>query len=75
MRAKRIRGAMKTLFRLDERIGRSKWRKAEPSRRELTRDELIQRLAVAGSKVGGSSPCRAMSNRSRIWRFCWIGSD
>ncbi len=54
MRAKRIRSAMKTLFRLDERIGRSKWRKAEPSKRELTRDELIQRLAVAGSKAGGS---------------------
>ena len=54
MRAKRIRSAMKTLFRLDGRIGRSKWRKAEPSKRELTRDELIQRLAVAGSKAGGS---------------------
>ena len=54
MRVKRIRGAMKTLFRLDERIGRPKWRKAEPSKRELTRDELIQRLAVAGSKAGGS---------------------
>ena len=54
MRAKRIRGAMKTLFRLDERIGRAKWRKAEPSKRELTRDELIRRLAVAGSKAGGS---------------------
>ena len=54
MRVKRIRSAMKTLFRLDERIGRAKWRKAEPSKRELTRDELIQRLAVAGSKAGGS---------------------
>lgn len=54
MRAKRIRSAMKTLFKLDARIGRAKWKKAEPSRRGLTRDELVGRLAVAGSKAGGS---------------------
>ena len=54
VRAKRIRSAMKTLFRLDGRIGRSKWRKAEPPKRELTRDEPIRRLAVEGSKAGGS---------------------
>lgn len=52
MRVKKIRGAMKTLFSLDARIGRKKWRDAEPSKRELTRDELIRRLAVAESKAG-----------------------
>ena len=52
MRAKKIRGAMKTLFAIDARIGRSKWRKAEPSKRKLTRDELISRLAVAEAKAG-----------------------
>ena len=36
MRVKRIRSAMKTLFRLDERIGRSKRRKAVSSKRKLT---------------------------------------
>ncbi len=52
MRVKKIRGAMKALFAIDKRIGRSRWRKIEPSRRELTRDELIMRLAVAESKAG-----------------------
>ena len=52
MRVKKIRGAMKTLFAIDARIGRSKWRKAEPSDRELSRDELLKRLAVAESKAG-----------------------
>ena len=52
MRVKRIRGAMRALFAIDRRIGRSKWRKAEPSRQKLTRDELISRLAVAESRVG-----------------------
>jgi len=52
MRIKKIRGAMRTLFAMDERIGRGKWRKSEPSRRELTRDELLKRLAVAESKAG-----------------------
>ena len=43
-----IRGAMKTLFAtIDARIGRAKWRKAEPSKRTLPRDELVSRLAVA----------------------------
>ena len=50
MRAKRIRSAMKTLFKLDARIGGAKWKKAEPSRRGLTRDELVGRLAVAGRR-------------------------
>lgn len=52
MRVKKVRGAMKTLFALDARIGRSKWRKAGPSKRELTRDELVSRLAVAKAKAG-----------------------
>ena len=52
MRVKKIRGAMKTLFALDKRIGRSKWRTIEASERKLTRDELIRRLAVAESKAG-----------------------
>lgn len=43
---------MKTLFALDKRIGRSKWRTIEASGRKLTRDELIRRLAVAESKAG-----------------------
>ena len=52
MRVKKIRGAMKTLRAIDERLGRSKWRRAEPSKRELGRDELIARLAVAETKAG-----------------------
>ena len=52
MRVKKIRGAMKTLFSIDRRIGRSKWREPEPIRRQMTRDELISRLAVAQSKTG-----------------------
>ena len=52
MRVKKIRGAMKTLRAIDERLGRSKWRRAEPSKRELGRDELIARLAVAKAKAG-----------------------
>ena len=52
MRVKRVRGAMRALFAIDRRIGRSKWRKAEPSRQKLTRDELISRLAVAESRAG-----------------------
>ena len=52
MRVKKIRGAMKTLFALDKRIGRSKWRTIEASERKLTRDELVRRLAVAESKAG-----------------------
>ena len=43
---------MKTLFALDKRIGRGKWRTIEASERKLTRDELIRRLAVAESKAG-----------------------
>ena len=54
MRVKRIRRAMDRLFKLDRRIGRAKWKKAEPSKRELTRDELIKSLAVAEEKAGGS---------------------
>ena len=52
MRAKKIRGAMKTLRAIDERLGRSRWRKIEPSKRELGRDELVARLAVAKAKAG-----------------------
>ena len=52
MRAKKIRSAMKTLFAIDARIGRSKWRKAETPDRGLSRDELLKRLAVAESKAG-----------------------
>jgi len=52
MRVKKIRGAMKTLFAIDARIGRAKWRKAGVSKRELSRDELLKRLAVAESKAG-----------------------
>ena len=52
MRVKKIRGAMKTLFALDRRIGRGKWRTIEASERKLTRDELVRRLAVAESKAG-----------------------
>ena len=52
MRVKKIRGAMKTLRAIDERLGRSKWRRSEPSKRELGRDELIARLAVAEAKTG-----------------------
>ena len=52
MRVKKIRGAMKTLRAIDERLGRSKWRRIEPSKRELGRDELIARLAVAEAKAG-----------------------
>lgn len=52
MRVKKIRGAMKTLRAIDERLGRSKWRRIEPSKRELGRDELISRLAVAKAKAG-----------------------
>ena len=52
MRAKKLRAAMKTLRALDARLGRSKWRKAAPSKRPLSRDELICRLAVAKSKAG-----------------------
>ena len=52
MRMKKIRVTMKTLFSIDARIGRSKWRKTEPSDRELSRDELLKRLAVARG-VGG----------------------
>ena len=52
MRVKKIRGAMKTLRAMDERLGRSKWRRIEPSKRGLGRDELIARLAVAETKAG-----------------------
>ena len=52
MRVKKIRGAMKTLFAIDGRIGRAKWKASEPSRRKLERDELISRLAVAKAKAG-----------------------
>ena len=52
MRVKKIRGAMKTLRAIDERLGRSRWRRIEPSKRELGRDELIARLAVAEAKAG-----------------------
>jgi len=52
MRIKKIRGAMRTLFAIDERIGRNRWRKAGPSKRELSRDDLLKRLAVAESKAG-----------------------
>ena len=52
MRVKKIRGAMKTLRAIDERLGRSRWRRIKPSKRELGRDELIARLAVAETKAG-----------------------
>ena len=52
MRVKKLRGAMKTLFAVDERIGRVRWRKAGPVKRELSRDELLKRLAVAEAKAG-----------------------
>ena len=52
MRVKKIRGAMKTLRAIDERLGRSRWRRIEPSKRVLGRDELIARLAVAEAKAG-----------------------
>lgn len=52
MRVKKIRGAMKTLFALDRRIGRSKWRDVKPSKQTLSRDELIGRLEVAKSRAG-----------------------
>ena len=52
MRVKKIRGAMKALFAIDARIGRAKWKAAEPSKRKLGRDELISRLAVARTKAG-----------------------
>ena len=52
MRVRKIRGAMKTLFAIDKRIGRARWGKAEPSKQELTRDDLVARLAVAKSKAG-----------------------
>ncbi|MBO7088425.1 MAG: IS1634 family transposase, partial [Lentisphaeria bacterium] len=52
MRMRKIRAEMKTLYAIDGRIGRSKWRMIEPSRRQLTRDELIGRLEVAKSKAG-----------------------
>ena len=60
MRVRKIRAVMKTLFAIDERIGQSKWRKIEPSKRLLTRDELIGRLEVAKSKAG------------RAWKFIEI---
>jgi transposase len=52
MRVKKIRSAMKTLRAMDERLGRSKWRRIKPSKRGLGRDELIARLAVAETKAG-----------------------
>ena len=52
MRVKKLRGAMKTLFAVDERIGRVRGRKAGPVKRELSRDELLKRLAVAEAKAG-----------------------
>ena len=52
MRVKKLRGAMRTLFAVDERIGRVRWRKAGPVKRELSRDELLKRLAVAEAKAG-----------------------
>ena len=52
MRVKKLRGAMKTLFAVDGRIGRVRWRKAGPVKRELSRDELLKRLAVAEAKAG-----------------------
>ena len=52
MRVKKIRGAMKTLRAIDGRLGRSRWRRTEPSERELGRDGLIARLAVAATKAG-----------------------
>ena len=35
MRVKKIRGAMKTLRAIDERLGRSRWRRIEPSKSAL----------------------------------------
>ena len=52
MRAKKIRSAMKTLFAIDARIGRVRHGPPAPPRRELSRDDLIARLAVAKSKAG-----------------------
>lgn len=84
MRVKKIRGAMKTLFAIDARIGRSKWRKAEPSGRELSRDELLKRLAVAESKAGRAWKMIAISmpkEGERVtpetfrWRLDWDRID
>ena len=52
MRVKKLRIAMKTLNAIDARIGRCKWKKAEPSKRGLSRDELVGRLAVAAKGAG-----------------------
>ena len=52
MRVRKIRGAMKTLFAIDERIGRVKWGRPKPPKKALSRDDLIARLAVAKSRAG-----------------------
>lgn len=84
MRVKKIRGAMKTLFAIDERIGKSRWRKVEPSRRELTRDELLRRLAVAESKAGRSwkmisitlpKEGEKVTPETFAWHLDWDGID
>lgn len=80
MRVKKVRGAMKTLFALDARIGRSRWRKAEPSKRELTRDELVSRLAVAKEKAGRAwkmidvaipKPAEKVTPETFRWKLDW----
>ena len=80
MRVKKIRSAMKTLFAIDSRIGRSRWRKAEPSKRELSRDELISRLAVAETKAGRAwkmiditvpNPTEKVTVETFRWKLDW----
>jgi len=80
MRVKKVRGAMQTLFSLDARVGRAKWRKAEPPKRALTRDELLKRLAVAESKAGRAwkmisitlpAEGQAVTAESFRWKLDW----
>lgn len=52
MRVKKLRGATKALFAVDERVSGVRWRKAGPVKHELSRDELLKRLAVAEAKAG-----------------------
>ena len=82
MRVKKIRGAMKTLFAIDARIGRAKWKAAEPSKRKLGRDELISRLAVARTKAGRAwklisirlpKADEDVTTETFTWRLDWDG--
>jgi len=80
MRVKKIRGAMQTLFALDARVGRARWRRAEAPKRALTRDELLKRLAVAESKAGRAwkmisvtlpAEGQAVTEESFRWKLDW----